>query len=389
VAIELISTTRTRVLAVMEATSVTGPAKNLLGLCRWAHSQEGVGAGLQISIATYVRGSEGERQGFVDAARAAGATTYVIPERGRFDRTVFPRLAHILAEAAPHLIQTHNTKSHLLLRHLRRPSTTPWIAFQHGYQDTDFKLHLYNQLDRWTLRSADRVVSVCQAFTERLVAYGVRAERIRVLHNSVTPADPITQEARAGLKGQLGILAGDAVILAVGRLSGEKGHADLIEALSLMPALARRWKAIVVGDGPEKERLQRLAAARGMTDRVVFAGFHQKIQDYYAIADVFVLPSHSEGSSNVLLEAMAARVPIAATRVGGTPEIVADGETALLTGDADPAALARSLQRLLAEQNFAARLANAAFDRAVSQFSPARYHRALLSIYSDALTRDT
>lgn len=388
-ATELISTTRTRVLAVMEATSVTGPAKNLIGFCRWAHSQEGAGAGLQISIATYLRGGEGDRKGFIEAARAAGITTYVINERGRFDRAVFPRFAHVMAEAAPHLIQTHNTKSHLLLRHLKRPATTPWIAFQHGYQDTDLKLHLYNQLDRWTLRSADRVVSVCQAFTGRLIGYGVRPERIRVLHNSVTPAGPLAQEAKAALKGQLGILADEAVILAIGRLSGEKGHADLIDALRHMAATPRRWKAILVGDGPEKQRLQRLAAAHGLRDRIVFAGFHQQVQPYYAIADIFVLSSHSEGSSNVLLEAMASRVPIAATSVGGTPEIVADGETALLTDAGDPAALARSLQRLLAERNFAARIADSAFDLVVTQFSPARYRRALLSIYSDALGRNT
>jgi glycosyltransferase involved in cell wall biosynthesis len=163
----------------------------------------------------------------------------------------------------------------------------------------------------------------------------------------------------------------------------------LIDALRHMAATPRRWKAILVGDGPEKQRLQRLAAAHGLRDRIVFAGFHQQVQPYYAIADIFVLSSHSEGSSNVLLEAMASRVPIAATSVGGTPEIVADGETALLTDAGDPAALARSLQRLLAERNFAARIADSAFDLVVTQFSPARYRRALLSIYSDALGRDT
>jgi len=388
VATELIATTRTRVLALMEASSVTGPAKNLIGFCRWAHSAQGAGAGLQISIATYVRGAAGASQGFVDAARAAGITTHVIRERGRFDRSIFAQLAYIVAQAAPHLIQTHNTKSHLLLRHLRRASTVPWIAFQHGYQDTDLKLHLYNQLDRWTLRSADRVVSVCRAFTARLIAYGVREQRIRVLHNSVMPAATVTEEAQAALKGQLGIVADEAVILAIGRLSGEKGHADLIDALHHMPPASRRWKMLIVGDGPEKARLERLVAARGLTDRVVFVGFRPQVEAYYAIADVFVLPSHSEGSSNVLLEAMAARVPIAATSVGGTPEIVADGDTALLTAAGDSPALGRSLQRLLAQRDFAAGLAERAGTRALTHFSPERYRGALTEIYSDALARD-
>jgi glycosyltransferase involved in cell wall biosynthesis len=368
----------------MEATSVTGPAKNLIGFCRWAHSPVGATAGLQISIATYNRGNDSGRQGFADAARAAGISTYVIQERGRFDRTVFAQFAKIMADATPHVIQTHNTKSHLLLKHLKRPASTPWIAFQHGYQDTDLKLHLYNQLDRWTLRSADRVVSVCRAFTRRLIAYGVRPEQIRVLHNSVTPTGPVVQEEKEALRRRLGVHPDQAVILTIGRFSREKGHADLLQALQPLCLDVQPWKAVLLGDGPEKERLMHLAARLGLSERVAFAGFDPYVQPYYAIADVFVLPSHSEGSSNVLLEAMAARVPIAATSVGGTPEIVTDGETALLTAGADPPALAGSLRRLLVDKNLAFGLREAAFDRVLTRFSPDHYRRALLGIYTDA-----
>jgi glycosyltransferase involved in cell wall biosynthesis len=373
----------TRVLALMEANSVTGPAKNLIGFCRWAHSPEATAAGLRFSIATFGREPyDDSHNGFVQAARAAGIDTHVIRERGRFDRAVYPQLAEIVADLAPQIVQTHNVKSHFLFKSSGLRKGKIWLAFQHGYQDTDLKLHLYNQLDRWTLRSADRVISVCEAFTRRLVAYGVRRERIRVLHNSATPPMAAPTGGNAALRKALGIETNDAIILTIGRMSREKGHADLLEALHLLHADVPPWRTVLVGDGPERERLVSLAARLGVADRVVFAGFRSDVQRFYGVAKVFALPSHSEGSSNVIMEAMAARVPIAATAVGGNPEIVTDEETALLSRGRDPEGLARSLTRLLTDPMLVTRLTAAAHSRAMSRFSPERYRQTLLEIYS-------
>jgi len=373
----------TRVLALMEASSVTGPAKNLIGFCRWAHSPEASAAGLRFSIATFGREPyDDSDNGFVQAARAAGIDTHVIRERRRFDRAVYPRLAEIVADVAPQIVQTHNVKSHFLFKSSGLRKGKIWLAFQHGYQDTDLKLHLYNQLDRWTLRSADRVISVCEAFTRRLVAYGVRRERIRVLHNSATPPVAAPAGGKLALRHALGIEASDAIILTIGRMSREKGHADLLEALHLLRADVPPWRAVLVGDGPERERLVSLAARLGIADRVVFAGFRSDVQPFYSVAAVLALPSHSEGSSNVILEAMAARVPIAATAVGGNPEIVTDEETALLSRGRDPEGLARSLTRLLTDPMLVTRLTAAAHSRAMSRFSPEQYRQTLLEIYS-------
>jgi glycosyltransferase involved in cell wall biosynthesis len=387
---ELSQDAPTRVLALLESNWVTGPAKNLIGFCRWAHSPEGSAARLRISIATYSREPYDEgSNAFVQAARAAGIDTHIIRERRRFDRGVYPRLAEIVADVAPQIVQTHNVKSHFVFKSSGLQKGKIWLAFQHGYQDTDLKLHLYNQLDRWSLRSADRVISVCEAFTRRLVAYGVRRERIRVLHNSVTPPVPVPAEGAVNaLRHVLGIETGDAIILTIGRMSGEKGHADLLEALHLLPANVPPWRALLIGDGPERERLVSLATRLGIADRVVFAGFRSDVQTFYSVATVLALPSHSEGSSNVILEAMAARVPIAATAVGGNPEILTDEETALLSRGRDPEGLARSLTRLLTDSMLVARLTAAAHSRAMSRFSPEQYRQTLLEIYSGVRRAD-
>jgi glycosyltransferase involved in cell wall biosynthesis len=378
-----------RILAMMEANSVTGPAKNLIGFGRWLRTPEGAQTGLGVVIATFDRlGATGGSNGFAEAARGAGIDTYVIRERHRFDRGVIPQVREIVARLGPKIIQTHNGKSHLIIKSLSALRTDRlWFAFQHGYQHTNLKLRLYNQVDRLTLRSADRVVSVCQAFAPRLVAYGVKPERIRVLHNAAVPTPPVPTLERDQLRQQLGVRDREIVLLAIGRLSLEKGHADLLRALGRLRSLPQPWKLVLIGIGPERESLGRLADSLGISDRIVFAGFHPDIRRFYSIAHVCVLPSHSEGSSNVLLEAMMAGVPVVATSAGGNPEIVLDEQTGLLVPVRDPQALAAAILRLLSEPDLAARLADRAFSRAASEFSVDRYRRRLSGFYAEALGR--
>jgi glycosyltransferase involved in cell wall biosynthesis len=374
---------------MMEAASVTGPAKNLLAFGRWLNTPEGSQTGLSVSIATFDRNARAyESDGFAAAARAAGLETHVIRERYRFDPGVLAQLRAYVAAIRPDIIQTHNNKSHLLVkfsRHLR--ASRPWFAFQHGHTHSDLKQRLYNEVDRISLRSADRVVSVCQAFAPRLVAYGVRPERIRVLHNAVAPARSVSFDEQAQLRSQLGIGGSDAVILAVGRLSQEKGHADLLRALAQLPRGDKVWRLVLVGTGPEREGLERLTRALGLTQHVVFAGFHADVAAYFAIANIFVLPSHTEGSSNVLLEAMLAGVPIVATRAGGNGEIVLDGKTGLLVPVGEPQPMSDAVARLLAEPYLASQFADAAAARARQEFSFERYRRRLCAFYGEALAR--
>jgi len=374
---------------MMEAASVTGPAKNLIGFCQWLRSAEGARTGLSLAIATFDRNARAyESGGFAGAARAAGIDTHIIRERYRFDPGVVAQLRAIIAREQPDIIQTHNNKSHLLIKLLPGlRAHRQWLAFHHGDVYVDFKQRVYNQLDRVSLRSADRVVSVCQAFATRLVAYGVEPGRIRFLHNAAMPVAPTPLTERVRLRGQLGVGSDAAVILSIGRLSKEKGHADLLHALRRLHSIDRQWKLVLVGTGPEREALGNLARAIGMSERVHFAGFHADVSPFYGIADLFVLPSHSEGSANVLLEAMMARVPIVATRVGGNPEIVLDERTGLLAGVADPTSLESSIARLLQDPELASRLVEAAFVRATREFSLDRYRQRLSGYYAEVLGR--
>jgi glycosyltransferase involved in cell wall biosynthesis len=193
----------------------------------------------------------------------------------------------------------------------------------------------------------------------------------------------VAEEDVTALRRRLELPADARVILSVGRLSTEKGHADLFAAVRLLlrDRPQRTIRLILVGDGIERPTLERAAAAPDLASSVIFAGHCSNVWPYYSLADVLALPSHSEGSPNVLLEAMAAGVPIVASKVGGVPETVEDGSSALLVPASEPAALASALARVLEDPALAARLASSASERLVRRFSPEARYRALLEVY--------
>jgi glycosyltransferase involved in cell wall biosynthesis len=177
-------------------------------------------------------------------------------------------------------------------------------------------------------------------------------------------------------------------LLSIGRLSHEKGHAHLIQAGRLLhrdrPDLD--FQIVLVGDGPERARLEAQAESLGLHDRVRLMGHQRDPLPFYAVADVFVLPSLTEGSPNVLLEAMMAGTPIAATAIGGVPEMVQDGRSALLAPAADPTALAKSIAKLIDNPALAQSLREKAWADARQRHSPEAYYSALTGIYQELLS---
>ncbi len=228
---------------------------------------------------------------FLDAVRAAGIELDVIPERGRFDSSVRQALSEIVARRRPDIIQTHAPKSHFLVRSAGLHRGRRWIAFHHGDTAEDLKMRLYTQLDRWSLRAAHRSVTVCEPFADQLVARGVRRDRIEIVPNAMAAAPVVAPEEVSALRERLAIPPAARVILSVGRLSTEKGHADLLAAVRLLlrdhPQLAIRL--ILVGDGIERATLERAAAAPDLASSVIFAGHCSNVWPYYSLADVFAL----------------------------------------------------------------------------------------------------
>lgn len=374
-----------RVIAVIEAYTVTGPAKNLIRLCRRAREEN-----CDISLLTFFRSNSQSKPAsnqFIEAVREAGLRIDVVHERHAFDPQILDQLRAFFRERAHDIIQTHGTKSHFLMR-LTRPPETPWLAFHHGYTAEDLKMRLYNQFDRWSLPAADRVVTMCTPFADMLVRRGVKRQRITVLPNSIESHDRAAGESPAALRTKWN-LSTAPIILAVGRQSREKGHRYLISAAQLLrrkvPELD--FQIVLLGDGPERQALVQQVEQYGLHDRVRFTGHQREPLPYYGLADIFVLPSLSEGSPNVLLEAMIARTPIIASAVGGVPETVEHGRSALLVEPKNAVALAEAIAIVLQNPELASGLRDNAYTTVLTRFSPDTHISSLLGVYRQLLGR--
>jgi glycosyltransferase involved in cell wall biosynthesis len=383
-----------KILSVVEATNVNAVAKLVLDFYRSASELSPARSdflAIEGSIVTFDRTTAGadEPNDFILAVRAAGIELDVIPERRRFDLSVIPALKAVADSRGPAIIVTNSVKSHFLIWRSRLWKKYPWVAFHHGYTTTDRKMRLYNRFDRFSLPKADLIVTVCAAFARELTTMArVPADKIRVRHNSIRPAPrPASEEVRA-LRERLGIANDHRVILSIGRMSKEKAHADLIEAFKQLGAANPDLNCtlVIVGDGPEREKLAATAQTSGIAGRVVFAGQVRDVQPFYAMADVFVLSSHSEGSPNVLLEAMASRVPVVATSVGGVPEMVENEKSALLVPAKDTTALAAGITRILRDSNLGLCLAEDAAAILGKNHAPEQYVDALIKIYDEAIS---
>jgi len=384
----------------MEPKTVTGAAKSMLGFCREVNELKAKLPDLreiETSIITFERGAQAgtasEVAGpspneFVVAAREMGLDVDIIPERARFDLSVVSALRNVVERRKPDIILTHHVKSHLIIRLSGVWHSYPWVAFHHGYTKTQARERLYNRMDRLSLPKADRVVTVCEAFARELTSRaGVPRGRIHVQHNSIRPERARDPEQAQSVRKQFEIAPDEKVVLSIGRLSSEKAHLDLVLAFNLLREINPnfRSKLIIVGDGPERGRLDETVRSFGLADSVRFAGQIRNVLPLYDAADVFALPSHSEGSPFVLLEAMAAKVPIVATAVGGVPEMVTDEESALLSPPGNPHALAAAIARVLGDSQLAKRLTANAYALVTSTFAPETQVRSLIELYRSIL----
>ncbi|MCB1630192.1 MAG: glycosyltransferase [Sinobacteraceae bacterium] len=195
-------------------------------------------------------------------------------------------------------------------------------------------------LRRWLEQRASRRLGRIVCVSEAIAAYipstiGIDRERLQTIHNGIDTAPEVERPSSRRLS-----------FITVGRLDTIKNQALMLRAFSSLGRHFETARLIFVGDGPERENLRHLAIELGIDSRVDFLGFRNDIDDLLAKADIFLLSSHYEGISMALLEAMRSGLPCVATRVGGVPETVIDGETGLLTEPNDLRGFTNSMREL-------------------------------------------
>ena len=251
---------------------------------------------------------------------------------------------------------------------------------------------MQRRVQRLVCRAATRIVVNAGAVRDWLVADGYEPHRIVLIPNGVdlepfnAPVDP------AGVRQEFGLDADVPLVTVVSRVTRLKGLENFIGAAATLAERHPRARFLVAGEpGPGDhaylESLQRLATLLGVGDRVIFAGLRRDVPALLAASTVAVMPSLNEALSNALLESMAAGAPTVATRVGGTPEAIADGRNGVLVPPGDVAALASAIGRLLDSPDMAAALGRAARRTVEQRFSLRTMVSATEQLYIDLLRR--
>jgi glycosyltransferase involved in cell wall biosynthesis len=303
-----------------------------------------------------------------ERAQAQDLPVWIVPQRSGVDLAWVARFAIRLRREQVDLLHTHEFAMNsfggaaALLARIPAVST---IHGRHWVADRPRRALAYRMLRRLGIP----IVPVSEDLAGFLVQ-GLSVPRawLEVVHNGIPlPAEPAVDRARARAEAReaLRIPADGQLVVAVGNLYPVKDHASLLRALASLPAA----RVAIAGRGAEEEPLRRLASELGIAERVHLLGLRDDVETVFAAGDVFAQPSLSEGLPLAVLEAMASGLPVVASRVGGIPEAVIEGETGFLTPPADPAALAAALARVLEAEDRGASLGAAGRARVAAEFS--------------------
>jgi glycosyltransferase involved in cell wall biosynthesis len=327
-----------------------------------------------------------------EEVRAAGTRVEYVEGRGLLDPYRLWRLTRRLRQLQPNIVHTHltyaNTVGTLAAKLARIPvvSTIHNVTTNQERLDGGKRLIESEALRRWS----DCVIFVAKtSLAEAGANFRVPGDRLIAIPNAVDLtrfSTPVGFD-RARKRGELGADDDARLVCTVGRLYQAKGHRFLLEAVARMASRHPTAQYMLVGAGHERERLLAQARELGISDQVRFLGVRDDIPELLAACDLFVLPSLNEGLSQAILEAMALGLPVVATRVGGTPDIVIPGKTGWLVPPGDSARLADAIDEGLSQPVLAATYARQAGTHVRQEYALDRHVRNLEATYRSVLAR--
>ncbi len=320
--------------------------------------------------------------------RAEGFPVEVLERRSGVDWRCALRLGRLLRRERVDLVHAHQYTPFfysLMARFLyRRPAV---LFTEHGRHYPDYPRRKRMLANRLLLQRRDRVVGVGEAVRQALIRNeGLPTERVSVIYNGID----LTRFAngvheRLAVRQEIGVGAADLVLLQVARLDYLKDHATAVRMLERVVPACPGARLVLVGEGPERAKIEELVQARNLAPYVRWLGLRNDVARLMRVADLFLLTSISEGIPLTVIEAMAAGLPVVSTHVGGVAEIVEDGQTGLLAPSGDDAALAERIVRLSADEARRRQMGERGRERARAIFSESQMHGGYVQLYQEML----
>lgn len=317
----------------------------------------------------------------------AGFTVAVLGRRPGVDLRCMAALWKFWKEQGVDLVHAHQYTPFFYAMAARRLGRRPPVLFtEHGRFWPDYPRRKRMLFNRLVLRRRDRVVGVGEAVRRALITNeGIPADRASVIYNGVDFHLADAADDRAAVRQELGIGPETLLVLQIARLDYLKDHATAIRAIERVAKSRANVRLVLVGDGPERGKIEDEIARRGVASSVQLLGLRTDVTRLLQGADIFVLSSISEGIPVTFLEAMAARLPIVSTNVGGVPEVVLPEQTGMLVPAGDDEAMAESLLRLADDAPLRERLGLCGRERVEQFFSQEQMHAGYQACYEEML----
>ena len=363
-----------RVLIIIDTVIVGGPGKGLFQFIENASK-----ATFDFQLCNFEYRNPRSRE-FIERAAEEQINLKLFRQNYRFDLSPILQAYRLAKHQHYNILQTHSTKAHLIAWLLRRVITIPWLAVAHGYTNEDWKIRIYNRLDRWLLNQADRVVAVSPLLHYTLSTSRGNKKPTELILNAVDENEIRGHPGCSEVRRHCNVKSSGLLIGAFGRLSPEKGQENLLIAFGKLkknPATS----LILVGDGLDRNKLENLAVELGISSRVFFHGHQKFMRDYYDAIDLLVLPSLSEGLPNVVLEAMALGKPVLSTDVGAIREVISAGDNGWIVPPGDTGALSRALDEILSEPDNLKKFGIKARESLFPKFSPVERVKKFARLY--------
>ena len=308
------------------------------------------------------------------------------------DAIAVMRLAAMLRDVD--LIHTHSSKAGILGRAAARLAGVPGVIHTvHGWSFNDVQpartRRLYVEAERAAARVTDRIVCVARFDRDRGLASGIgHASQYRIIRSGIDPSLYHAPDgARERLRETLGVAPQDIVVGSIANFKPQKSPLDFVEAARLSRFRDPRLRFVIAGDGDLRPALERAIAEAGLEDVVHLLGWRDDVSELLAAMDIFLLTSIFEGLPRVVLQAMAASVPVVATDTGGVAEVVIHGETGYLVPPGNPAAAAEAIVALAQDAETRRRFTAAGLGRLGDEFDIRRMVGALEDLYDEVLAR--
>jgi glycosyltransferase involved in cell wall biosynthesis len=372
-----------KVLHLRDTDKLCGPGKTILETASRIDQSR-----FKLSVGLFLRSHEDSNY-YREMLESRGIEVIPIVAKSQFSIEMMKTMIGIIRDNNFDIIHAHDYKTDILTTLISRSIQIPTMTTAHGWITNTTKSKLYTFVGKNCFRFFDKVIAVSPKIQKTISSFGVRADRLELIYNAIVAENYIRDNYAPGyLRQRFDIPAHYKIIGNVGRISPEKGQKDFVRAAAKLLQRREDLAFILIGNGPDAEEVKSLADELKIGKSVFFTGHEEEIRPVYRDLDLFALTSYTEGFPNVVLESLCMDIPVLATDVGGTADIVSNLETGMLVEAGKVEQIVEGLSYLLDNPEHATKMVDNGKQKIMANYEFAIRVQKIEALYESMVSKN-